>query len=144
MKPGRAEFVSGKRLAVVGVSRTRGFANDIYRHLKESGYTVFPVNDGADEVGGEKCYRRLDDVPEPVDGVVIVVKPERSEGVVADCARLGIKRVWLQQGAESEAALARCQEAGITAVHHACVLMYANPRGFHKFHRGLVKLFGRL
>ena len=144
MKPGRAEFAAGKRLVVVGVSRTKGFANMAFRHLKESGYTVFPVNADADEVEGEKCYRRLDDVPGPLDGVVVVVSPERAEGVVADCARLGIKRVWLQQGAESPAALRRCEEAGITVVHHACILMYANPRGFHQFHRGLLKLFGRL
>jgi predicted CoA-binding protein len=144
MKPGRAEFVALSRLAVVGVSRTKGFANLAFRHLKQSGYTVFPVNAGADEVEGERCYRRLDDLPEPVEGVVIVVPPAAAAEVVADCARLGITRVWLQQGAESPEALARCEAAGITAVHRACIMMYANPRGFHRFHRGVMRLFGQL
>jgi uncharacterized protein len=144
MKPERAEFVSQKTLAVVGVSRTRGFGNEIFRHLKRSGYTVYPVNSQADEVEGERCYRSLADLPGKVSGVVVVVPPAQAEGVVADCARLSIGRVWLQQGSESEAALRVAKEHGITAAHGACIMMYANPRGLHSFHRWLLDLFGRL
>jgi predicted CoA-binding protein len=102
-------FVAQRTLALVGVSRTRGFGNTLFRHLKRKGYRVFPVNARADTVEGEPCFRRLDDLPEPVDGVVTVVPPAETKNVVEDCARLGIRHVWMQQGSESDAAVTLCR-----------------------------------
>src|ERR1017187_6238554 len=45
-------FVAEKSLAVVGVSRTRGFGNTLFKHLKHQGYRVFPVNAQAESVEG--------------------------------------------------------------------------------------------
>jgi uncharacterized protein len=46
-----AEFLSGKRLAVVGVSRDPAQpANAVYRRLRDSGYEVFAINPNATEV----------------------------------------------------------------------------------------------
>ncbi len=136
-------FVAQKSLAVVGVSRTRGFGNSLFRHLKRRGYRVFPVNAQADTVEGERCFRRLDDLPETVDGVVTVVPPAQTRGVVEDCARLGIRHVWMQQGSESEAALALCREKGIAAVHGGCLLMHTGAGFPHSVHRWLWRRLGR-
>lgn len=139
----KQEFAGLSRFAVVGVSRSKGFGNAILKTLRARGYQAFPVNAGADEVDGEKCFRRLDDLPEKVDAVVAVVSPDRTRDVVADCARLGIGRVWMQQGAESPEAIALCKEKGLAEVHGACILMYARPAGVHAFHGWVWKLLGK-
>jgi len=136
-------FVAQKTLAVVGVSRTKGFGNTLFQHLKTRGYHVFPVNSQADTIEGERCYRKLDDLPEPVGGVVAVVPPAQTKIVVEDCARLGIKNLWMQQGAESEEALALCRDKDIAAVSGRCLLMYTEAAFPHSLHRWIVKLTGK-
>jgi len=48
-------FVQGKRLAVVGLSRSgKKFGNMAYKELKERGYTLYPVHPQAQEIDGER------------------------------------------------------------------------------------------
>ena len=136
-------FVAQKTLAVVGVSRTRGFGNSLYRHLRRKGYRVFPVNSQTDTVEGERCFRRLDDLPEKVDGVVTVVPPAQTKNVVEDCSRLGIARVWMQQGSESDEAVALCRAKGIAEVHGACLLMHTGGGFPHSLHRWIWRRLGK-
>jgi uncharacterized protein len=136
-------FVAQKTLAVVGVSRTGGFGNTLFRHLKTRGYRVFPVNDQADKVEGERCYRKLDELPEPVAGVVAVVPRAQTKRVVEDCARLGIKHIWMQQGAESDEAVALCREKGIAAVAGQCLVMHTDAGFPHSIHRWIWKKLGK-
>jgi uncharacterized protein len=136
----KEDFVAEKVLAVVGVSRSRGFGNQLFSHLRRRGYKVLPVSAHADGIEGQPCYRRLDDLPEPVGGVVTVVPPAETEKIVEDCGRLGIRRVWMQQGAESPRAVERCRELGITAVAGECLLMHTNPGFPHTVHRFIWKL----
>jgi predicted CoA-binding protein len=140
------DFLAQKTLAVVGVSRkSQKFGNAIYKELKKKGYRVFPVNANAETVEGEPCYHDLKSLPEPVGGVVIVVPPAQTEVVVKDAQEAGICRVWIQQGAQSEAALAFCKENNITVVYKMCILMFLEPvAGVHKFHRWILKIFGKL
>lgn len=135
MNPGITDFLSKKKIAVVGVSRGRGFGNTVMQTLLERGYDVLPVNANADTLDGKTCYRSLTQLPGPVDGVVSVVPPLQTLAIVDDCIRLGIKSVWMQQGSESKDAISRAEAAGIAVIHHACIIMYAGPRGIHKVHR---------
>lgn len=144
MRPGVDEFLAEKRVAVVGVSRTRGFGNIALRELEARGYQIFPVNAEADAVHGRPCFRRLADIPGPPPAVLAVVPPARTEELVAECARRGVKRLWMQQGAESEAAIRAAEAAGMTVVPGGCILMYAQPRGVHRWHAGWRRLIGRL
>src|SRR5512139_2256868 len=92
------EFLSGKRLAVVGVSRDTGQpANAVYRRLRDSGYEVFAVNPNASEVEGARCYADLASVPGAIDGVMIVTHPDMSAAVVRQCAERGVRRVWFHR-----------------------------------------------
>jgi uncharacterized protein len=129
---------------VVGVSRTKGFANTAMRELRRRGYEAFPVNEVADRVEGEPCYHSVAQVPGPVDGVLCVVPPAEAVRVVDDCIRAGVLRLWLQQGSESEAAVARARAAGLSVVHGECILMYARPHGIHRFHAFVERMRGRL
>ena len=59
-----------RTIAVVGLSaqwhRPSYFAA---KYLQEHGYRVIPVNPTYDAILGEKCYKSLRDIPEPVDVV---------------------------------------------------------------------------
>lgn len=140
------KFVAQPKLAIVGVSRGGiKFGNMAFKALKEKGYRVFPVNPNAQEIGGERCYPSLRALPETVGGVLVVVPPKETEQVVRDAASAGISRVWLQQGAESKAAIRFCEENGIEVVHGECILMFAQPVvSFHRWHQWLWKVLGKL
>jgi uncharacterized protein len=112
------EFLAQKRIAVAGVSRdAEQPANLIYRRLRGSGHSVFAVNPSTEVAEGDPCYPSVRDLPELVDGVVVVTPPDAAEGVVADCAAAGIRRVWLHRGlgpgSSSDAAAAVGAEHGI-------------------------------
>jgi predicted CoA-binding protein len=140
------DFMSQQKLAVVGVSRSsRKFGNVIYKELKGKGYKVFPVNPNVETIESDSCYPALNSLPEPVDGAVVVVKPNETEKIVKEASEAGIKRVWIQQGAESKQAIKYCEDNHINCIHGECILMFAEPLGFiHKFHRGIWKIVGKL
>ena len=139
-------FLGEKTLAVVGVSRGgKKFGNMVMKDLKGKGYRVFPVNPHAETIDGEPCYPSLETLPERPGGVITVVPPAVTETVVRDAKAAGIKRIWMQQGSESEAALGFCAENGLEVVHGECIMMFAEPvASIHRFHRWIWKLFGKL
>lgn len=140
------DFVSQNVLAVVGVSRSgKKFGNMAYRELRQHGYKLYPIHPEADTLEGERAYRDFASLPEPVGGVLIIVPPDQTEGVVRAAAAAGIRRVWMQQGAESEAAIRFCQENGILAIHGECINMFARDTAFfHRIHRWIWGLLGKL
>jgi hypothetical protein len=140
------DFLAQQTLAVVGVSRGgKKFGNLAYRDLKTNGYRLFPIHPHAEVIEGDRCYPNLSALPEPVGGVLIVVPPAETEQVVREAAKAGIRRVWMQQGAESEAAIRFCEENGMSVVHGECVLMFAQPVvSVHRFHRWIWGLLGKL
>lgn len=140
------DFLSQEKFAVIGVSRKKSkFGNVIFRELKKKGREVYPINANADTIEDEKCYPDLKSLPEPVGGVIIVVPPAQTEQVVKDAKDAGITRVWMQQGAQSDAAITFCKENNISVVAKECILMFVEPvDSIHKFHRWLWKIFGKL
>jgi predicted CoA-binding protein len=140
------DFTSGKRIAVVGVSRkSTGFGRMAYKELAQRGYQVYAVNREAQEMEGAPCYPDLAPLADQVDGVLVVVPPQDGAPVLRQAAELGIRNVWLQSGAESPELVALARELGLNAVAGKCILMYAQPvRSFHRWHRGWVKLTGKL
>jgi predicted CoA-binding protein len=139
-------FVEGRTLAIVGVSaKGKGFGNAACTELKARGYRVLPVHPTATTIQGQACSRSLAELPERVENLLVVVAPDAAERVVREAAGAGIRRVWLQQGAESAAVIKACEEQGLEAVHGHCILMFAGkPGGFHKFHRWLWGVLGKV
>ncbi|HEY3365434.1 MAG TPA: CoA-binding protein [Symbiobacteriaceae bacterium] len=138
------EFLKQRRIGVVGVSRNpKEFANMIYRTLREKGYEVYPVNPNATEVEGEPCYPSAKELPERVDGVLVMVPAGKAAAVVQDCQAAGISRVWLHRGAGpgavSPEAVSLARAAGMAVVDGACPLMFLGSWP-HKVHRVFAKL----
>jgi hypothetical protein len=140
------DFSQYRRLAVVGVSRARRkYGNFAYRELKARGLDVMAVHPELTSVEGDACFKSLAELPRPVDGVLVCVRPEKVPEVLRQAAAAGIRRAWLQQGAESDAAAKLAAQLRIDLVQGECILMHAAPvRGFHRLHRGLWRLLGRL
>lgn len=120
-----SDFVNRRIWAVVGASRDqRKFGYQVFRSLRDAGYTVYPINPKGGELDGEKVYPSLADLPQPPEVVDIVVPPAVTEQVVRQAHELGLTRIWMQPGAESEASIRYCQEHGIQVIQQACAMVW--------------------
>lgn len=120
-----SDFVNRRVWAVVGASQDRTkFGNRVYRSLRSAGYIVYPVNPKGGELEGETVYSSLADLPEPPEVIDLVVPPRATEQVVREAHALGLARVWMQPGAESDAAIAYCHQHGIQVIHGACAMVW--------------------
>ena len=118
-------FLAGKRFAVVGASRDRAkYGNKVLRAYQQNNLEVFPVNPSADEVEGLRAYPDLASLPGSVDGVSIVTPPEITQQAVEQAVQLGVKNIWLQPGAESQAAIRDAERAEVNLLAGGpCVLV---------------------
>jgi uncharacterized protein len=140
------DFIEGKRIAVVGASRSgKKFGNSAMTELKQRGYQVLVVHPEAQEIDGERCYPNLAAVKGQADSVWICVPPEQAQTALKEAVEAGFDKIWLQQGAQSPEALALAHDLGVTPVAGKCILMYAQPvTGFHNWHRMFNRLIGQL
>jgi len=87
-------ILNAESVAIVGASKNetkRGFQT--IRTLLDEKYEgkIYPVNPKEKSILGIKCYRKVSDIEEPVD-VVLVATPARSlPAVLEDCGKNGVK-----------------------------------------------------
>lgn len=148
MKSSKAQidsFLSQPHIAVAGYSRDKKkFGNQVYETLKQKGLRVYPVNPaGGINDAGEKIYTDVRALPSEVKALYVVTKPTVSEPVIREAQEAGFTHFWVQQMSENAEVLALLGNAP-HAVTKQCILLHANPAGFHKFHRWLAGLFGML
>ena len=111
-----------KTIAVVGLSPNPDRpAYRIARALQGLGYRIVPVRPKVAEVLGEKAYGSLSDVPGKVDLVDVFRAAEHVGPIVDECLRLGLKRLWLQDGIVNEEAAARARAGGMAVVMDRCI-----------------------
>jgi predicted CoA-binding protein len=145
-----ADFLSGKRIAVAGVSRSgQQAANAIFRKLRDCGYEALPVNPATPEIEGVRCFPKVTSIPGAVDGVVIATHPKVAIEVVRESIDRGVTRVWFHrsfgQGSVSEEAVGECQARGIHCIVGGCPLMYCEPvDGAHRCFRWWLGLWRRV
>ena len=143
------EFLSHKRIAVTGVSRTPAShgGNVVYKRLRDRGYEIFAVNPNADKVEGDRAYHDLKSIPGGVDVVIIATRPDHDEATIRECAELGVSRVWMHRmfgaGSCSPEAAQLGRRDGITVIEGGCPLMFgATADGGHRFLKTFGTLFG--
>jgi len=81
-------------LAVVGASSNlKKFGGMTMETIIKGGYKgqLYPVNPKSDEIMGIKAYKRLMDIPDAVDAVVIIVPAKIVAGVLKEAAKKEIK-----------------------------------------------------
>jgi predicted CoA-binding protein len=113
---------TSRTVAVVGLSaewhRPSYFAA---KYLQAKGYRVVPVNPRYEQILGERCHARLEDIPVPVD-IVDVFRRTEDVGPIADSAiRIGARCLWQQIGVKNLEADAKARAAGLDSVLDRCV-----------------------
>ncbi|MDR3349243.1 MAG: CoA-binding protein [Acidaminococcales bacterium] len=109
--------------AVAGVSENKeNFAGKIYFALKDSGHTVYAINPRLEKFFGQPCYPSISALPVLPEVIGVVVRPQIGIGLMEEAARLGVRYIWLQPGANSPEAISRGEGLGLTVVADACVL----------------------
>ena len=112
-----------KTVAVIGMSKNP--EKDAYRipeYLMKNGFRVIPVNPSADEILGQKSYKRLTDVPGNVDIVDVFRPSEDVPNYVQDVIQKKPKVFWEQLGIHNSEAEEKIASAGIKVVFDRCML----------------------
>ena len=146
--PSRAaidRFLALSPIALVGASRDpKDFSHAVATQLRDGGRTVHLVNPESDEIDGQRCYRTLAEVPDPLEGVLVMVPAGSAAAVARASVQRGVTSVWLHRGAGagsvSGEAVALCRESGVDVIDGACPLMFTEPVAwFHRAHHFLVR-----
>lgn len=105
-------------IAVVGVSQDASkYGYKIFTALRDFGMKVYGINPKGGQVNGQVIYAAMDQLPVPPEVAVLVIPPVALDAAVAQCIACGVKEIWFQPGARSEAAFQKAQAAGIKAVN---------------------------
>jgi predicted CoA-binding protein len=119
----RALLKSVKTIAVVGYSpKPVRASHAIARRMQQFGFRIIPVRPGISEGLGEKAYPDLDSVPETIDLANVFRSGKHVPEVLDQCLRLGIKNIWMQEGAEHKESAERARAAGMTVVMGRCIM----------------------
>lgn len=118
-------FEEAKTIAVVGVSPDPSKAsNHVAEYLRDVGYKMIPIYPKGDEILGQKVYRSLAEIDEPVDMVVIFRKPAALDAIAdAVIARGDVKTYWTQLELINNDAAQKVRDAGINVVQNYCAMV---------------------
>ena len=109
-------------IAIVGLSTNAERPSfRVARGLQSKGYRIVPVRPLVSVVLGETAYPDLESLPFIPDVVDVFRAPEHVPAIVDSCIKLGIKRLWLQDGVVHEEAARRATEAGMLVVMDRCM-----------------------
>ena len=120
---------SARRVAVLGIKTEAQSAEPAFyvpEYLASAGLEVIPVPvyyPDVTRILGRKVYRRVQDVPGPIDIVDVV---RRSRDVAAHLPDLLASRpraVWLQSGIRDDDVAAELARAGILVVQSRCLMV---------------------
>jgi uncharacterized protein len=119
------QFLAAPSFAVVGASEDpEKYGHKCYASLIQHGYKAYPINPKAKTILGNPAFANLAALPEKVQSLSVITPPAVTEKVVDDAIANGIKNIWMQPGAESPAAVAKAQSAGLNVISGgACLLV---------------------
>jgi len=123
--PDIAKFLAAPAFAVVGASNDKNkFGYKCFDCYLKNSMKAYPVNPRGETVLGQQAYKRLSDLPEKVESVSIITPPVVTEAVVEEAINLGVKNLWMQPGADSQAAVEKAEAAGLNVIYGGpCLLV---------------------
>ena len=116
-----------RRVAVLGIKTEQAAgqpAHDVPAVPQAKGLEIVPVPvyyPEATEILGQKVYRKVADVPGPVDVVDVFRRPGDIPPHVDDLLAKKPLAVWFQSGIRNEEAAERLARAGILVVQDRCL-----------------------
>ncbi|KYF80964.1 CoA-binding protein [Sorangium sp. So ce388] len=125
-----AELVrAARRVAVLGI-KTEAQADQpafyVPSYLKSAGVEVIPVPVYYPDVKtilGQQVYRRVADVPGPIDIVDVFRRSQDVAAHLDDLLAARPRAVWLQSGIRNDQVAERLVEAGILVVQDRCLMV---------------------
>ena len=112
-----------KTVAIVGASDNPSRASYFVATylLSAAHFKLFFVNPKLDEILGQKVYKSLADIPEPVDIVDVFRKASDIPGVLDEAIAIKAKTFWMQLGISDDASAERGVAAGLNVVQDKCI-----------------------
>jgi len=120
---------SSRRVAVLGIkteAQSSRAAFYVPAFLKQAGVEVIPVPvyyPEVREILGSPVYRKLADVPGPVDIVDVFRRPADIPAHLEDLKALRPRAVWFQSGIRHDEAARALAAAGILVVQDRCLMV---------------------
>jgi predicted CoA-binding protein len=147
VKRAQDEFLTeSKHIAVYGLKRSgKGFACDVARELKRGiPAKLYAVHPQPAELSGWAAVTSAGQLQQPLDSALIMLKVPQARLAIDDAAAVGITRVWLPFDSAKGGNVEYARSRGLTAIE-GCPLLHLESAGsFHRFHRFLARLFGRI
>lgn len=113
-----------RTIAVVGCSpKVERPSHGVARYLQARGYRIVPVNPGANEILGERCYPSLSAAARDhtVDIVDVFRRSELAGAVVDEALPLRPRLIMLQLGVVDAAAAERAAAPGVPLLMDHCL-----------------------
>ena len=118
-----------KTVAVLGI-KTEAQSNQpafyVPQYLQSAGLEIIPVPvyyPEATQILGRPVYRKLTDIPVPIDLVNIFRRPQDIPPHVDDILVARPKAVWMQSGIAHDEVAQQLAEAGILVVQDRCLMV---------------------
>jgi predicted CoA-binding protein len=127
-------LAGAKRIAVLGIkteARADAAAFYVAKYLVDTGYDVVPVPVYYPDVKtilGRPVYRRVAQVPPPVDLVNVFRRSKDLMGHLDDLLAARPRAVWTQLGIRDDVFAGRLAEAGIIVVQNRCLMVELRTR----------------
>lgn len=118
---------TSRRIAVLGIKTEAASDQPAYRVpqlLQEAGYEIIPVPvyyPEAVEILGEPVYRRVSEIPGPIDIVEVFRRPADIPAHLPDLLAKQPRSVWFQLGIRNDEAAEALARAGIVVVQDRCI-----------------------
>ena len=133
-----------KAIAIIGVSAEEngvGFGAGMLRGISSMGFEgrIYPVNPKGGFLSGQEIYKRVEDIPGPVDFAVIAVNARYVPEALASCLKIGVAGVEIlssgfselgtDEGKELERQIQEIAARGIRVVGPNCFGIYCPASG---------------
>lgn len=118
-----------KRVAVLGIKTEKQSSQPAFyvpQYLQYAGFDVIPVPvyyPEVSEILGAGVFRRVEEIPGPIDLVNVFRRSEDVGAHVDDIIAKKPAAVWLQSGIRNDAAAERLARCGIKVVQDRCLMV---------------------
>jgi len=126
-----------KTIAVLGIKTEAQSGQPAFyvpQYLQRAGFQIVPVPVYYPEVThilGQPVYRKLQEIPFPIDLVDVFRRSHDVEPHLDDMLAASPKAVWMQSGIQNDAVAEKLAKAGIKVVQDRCLMVdhrYLGPK----------------
>ncbi len=120
----KALLEGARRIAVVGLSpKPNRDSHRVAAYMQSRGYEIVPVYPREDQILGAQVYRRVADVPGPIDIVDVFRRSEELPAAIDDILTSPARAIWLQLDCIDVAGALRARGRGLRVVMDRCLMV---------------------